>query len=172
MAEYNVQGDILAQGTNTWIRVDMADENGSNPVKIGFVQNWNIRKSLQTNKARVIGEIVPVSIDVTGVDVAVSFTGFIPTKDVATQGITCRGGGNYSVKAFNPKCDNLLDTKVVTKIPYLELYDEKHGTVINFVKWLTPTGYTESGNGSDYIKTDCTFEAILSDNGSDYVSQV
>ena len=65
MASYNVQGDVLLQGTNNWIRVDMEDENGSNPVKIGFVQNWNIRKDLQTNEARVIGELVPVSIDVT-----------------------------------------------------------------------------------------------------------
>lgn len=172
MASYNVQGDVLLQGTNNWIRVDMEDENGSNPVKIGFVQNWNIRKDLQTNEARVIGELVPVSIDVTGISVNVNFTGFIPTKEVASKGINVRGGGNYSVKAFNPKCDNLLGTKVVTKIPYLEIYDEKHGSVITSVQWLTPSSYSDSGNGSDYVKTDASFKAIISDNGADYESQI
>ena len=103
MASYNVQGDVLLQGTNNWIRVDMEDENGSNPVKIGFVQNWNIRKDLQTNEARVIGELVPVSIDVTGISVAVNFTGFIPTKEVASKGINVRGGGGKVHGVFRRK---------------------------------------------------------------------
>lgn len=172
MGSYNVQGDVISQGSNSWIRVDMEDENGSNPVKVGFVQNWNIRKSLQTNEAKCIGELVAVSIDVIGINVDINFSGFIPTKDVVKQGIAVRGGGNYSIKAFNPKCDNLLGTKVVTKIPYIEIYDAKHDTVLTSAQWLTPTQYNDSGNGTDYIKTDCSFKAIISDNGSDYETAI
>lgn len=172
MSKYNTQGDVLAQSTNCWVYVDMEDENGSNPQKVGFVQNWSIRKNLQTNKAKCIGEIAPVSIDVIGIDVTVNFSGFIPTKEVATQGISVRGGGTYSVKAFNPNCENLLDTKVVTKIPYLEIRDDKHKTIISSVQWLTPTTYSESGSTADYIKTDASFDAIFTDNGPDYESTI
>ena len=54
----------------------------------------------------------------------------------------------------------------------MEIYDEKHGSVITSVQWLTPSSYSDSGNGSDYVKTDASFKAIISDNGADYESQI
>lgn len=170
---YNIGGDILAQGMNSVVRVDLENESGSNPVVIGFVESWNVRRSFQTQKAEVIGEMLPVSIDITGVDVSVNLSGFIPTKDAVTKGIqNMRGGGTYCIKALNPQVAKLVDTKVITKIPYMDFYDERHGTIYSSVNWLTPTENSESSSGKNYLKTDASFSAITSDNGTDYTQVI
>lgn len=168
MANYNVDGDILAQGVNTIVRIDF-DPSGSNPVEIGFVESWNVRRSFQTQKAEVVGEILPVAIDVVGIDVSVSLSGFIPTKAAVQSGIQdLRGGGTYCIKSLNPQVEKLVDTKVITKIPYMDFFDKRHKTVLSKVSWLTPTENGESSSGKSYLKTDASYTAIASDNGSDY----
>lgn len=170
---YNIGGDILAQGMNSVVRVDLDDENGSNPIVIGFVESWTVRRSFQTQKAEVIGEMLPVSIDITGVDVSVNLSGFIPTKAAITEGISSmRGGGSYCIKALNPQVAKLVDSKVITKIPYMDFYDERHGTIYSNVQWLTPTENSESSSGKNYLKTDASFTAITSDNGVDYEQKI
>lgn len=170
---YNIGGDILAQGMNAVVRVDLDDENGSNPVDIGFVESWNIRRSFQTQKAEVVGEMLPVSIDITGVDVSVNLSGFIPTKAAITKGISSiRGGGSYFVKNLNPNVEALVNSKVITKIPYMDFYDARHETIYSTVMWLTPTENSESSSGKNYLKTDASFTAITSDNGTDYEQKI
>lgn len=174
MSKYNVKGDVLAIGTNSWVRVDLSDEAGSNPTKIGFVQSWSVRKNLQTSEARVIGEIVPVSIDVTGISVDVQLSGFMPSKSFLEEGVRTRGDGDgeLTLKSLNPDSDTLLTNKTCSKIAYLDIYDEKHGAILAKVEWLTPVSFSDSGNGADYVKCDVSFKAIISENGSDYASEI
>jgi len=171
--KYNVKGDALSQGINIAIRVDPDDENGSNPVEIGFIETYEIRENITTQKADVVGEILHVSIDPTNVDVTVSLTGFIPSKNLIEAGIdSIRGGGKVMLKSFKPDSLKLVDTKTITKIPYLDIYDEKHQSIIGSASWLTPSSYMDSGQGKGYVKSNMTMEGIIYDNGPDYESLI
>jgi hypothetical protein len=169
MAGYNIQGDLLAQGINCIVRVDPDDESGSNPLEIGFVSEASIRKAINIQRAECIGEILPVSLDPTGIQVTVSLRGFIPSKSLVNAGIeSARGGGKIHLKSFNPNDAKLIDTKVATKIPYLDLYDEKHQTIIGYTNWLIATGYDDSINGKGYLQANATLEGIGYENGTAY----
>ena len=169
MAGYNTQGDLLAQGINCAVRADLDDESGSNPVKIGFVKDATIRKSINVQRAECISEIKTVSIDPTGIQVTVDLKGFIPSKGLVKDGIeSARSGGKIHLKSLNPNEAKLLETKVITKIPYLDLYDEKHQCIIGYCEWLTPTGYTDAINGKGYVEASSTLEGTGYENGTDY----
>jgi len=169
MAGYNTQGDLLAQGINCVVRVDLDDESGSNPIKIGFVSEATIRKSINVQRAECIGEIKTISIDPTGIQVTADLRGFIPSKNLVNEGIeSARGGGSIHLKSFNPDEAKILDTRVLTKIPYLDLYDEKHQCIIGYCEWLTATNYTDSINGKGYVQANCTLEGTGYENGTDY----
>lgn len=171
MAGYNIGGDKLAQGINCKIRIDPNDENGSNPVVIGFVQNATIRANFNTQRAEVIGSFLPVSIDLTSAQVNVSLKGFIPSKQLMVAGFeSVDGGGTVTLKSFNPDVSKMIETKVATKIPYLDLYDDKHDTIIGSTTWLIPTSYSDSINGKGYVEADCSLEGIGYGNGPDFAS--
>jgi hypothetical protein len=171
MGKYNPEGDVLVQGINAAVRVDVDDPNGSNPEVIGFVDTYSVRANIQVQRAEVIGELLPVSIDPTGMSVTVSLAGFIPAKNLVDQGIdSVRGGGKVMLKAFNPDVSKLQDTKVLTKIPYLDIWDEKHKSIIGSSSWLVPASYQDGGQGKGYVKSDVSLEGIGYDNGPDYKS--
>jgi hypothetical protein len=170
---YNVNGDILAQGINCIVRVDPDDESGSNPHEIGFVQEANIRKSINLQRAECIGEILPVALDPVSIQTTVTLRGLIPSKNLMDEGInSVRGGGTIVLKSFNPDDQNLEDTRVATKIPYLDLYDEKHRCIIGSTSWATATSYGDSISGRGYVIADVTLEAIGYNNGSDYPHEI
>jgi hypothetical protein len=169
MASYLVNGDILAQGINCIVRVDPDDDTGSNPQEIGFVQEANIRKSINLQRAECIGEILPVALDPVSIQTTITLRGLIPSKNLVEQGIaSVRGGGTVHLKSFNPNDENLADTRVATKIPYIDLYDEKHQCIIGSSTWATATSYGDSVSGRGYVIADITLEGIGYSNGSDY----
>ena len=160
MANYNIAGDTLVQGINCIVR---AGNSAADAKMIGLVSEASFRKQIQTQRAEVIGEILPVSIDPTGISVSVSFRGFIPKKGVDL-------GDFYTAKEFNPNDDDIIDEQKVVKIPYLELYDKKSGSVIGSTTWAICTSYEESSSGKNYVTANCSFESIGFFNGSDYPS--
>lgn len=169
--KYNAKGDILAQGINVIIRIDPDDENGSNPQEIGFVETYQVRANITNQKADVIGELLHVSIDPTNIDVTVSLTGFVPSKNLVDAGIdSVRGGGKVMLKSFNPDVWKLADTKLITKIPYLDIWDDKHQSIIGSTSWLVPASYEDGGQGKGYVKSTLTLEGIGYNNGPDYES--
>jgi hypothetical protein len=171
--KYNPEGDIVAQGVNVHIRVDVDDPNGSNPQIMGFVETYSIRENITLQRAECVGEILPVSIDPTSVQVVTNLSGFIPSKNLITQGVdSVRGGGKVMIKQFCPDVSKLIDTKVITKIPYLDIYDEKHKSIIGSTTWAVVSSYQDGGQGKGYVKSDVTLESIGYDNGPDYDSIV
>jgi hypothetical protein len=172
MANYNLSGDILAQGINCIVRIDADDESGSNPQEIGFVAEFSIRKNIALQRAEVLGEILPVSLDPTSIQTTTTMRGFTPSKNLVDAGIdSVRGGGKYCMKSFNPDDERLADTKVATKIPYLDFYDEKHKSIIGSTTWATTTTYGDSSSGKGYVMGDVTMESIGYKNGPSYKSE-
>jgi len=173
MSGYKTDSDLLAQGINCFVRVDLEDESGSNPQIIGFVSEASIRKAINIQRAEVIGQILPVSLDPTGIQVTVSLRGFIPSKRLLDKGISSAGKQGESkihIKTFNPNDENIIDKQIVSKIPYLDLCDMKGGgeDVIGYSNWLIATGYDDSISGKGYVQANCTLEGIGYENGSAY----
>jgi hypothetical protein len=170
---YNVNGDILAQGINCIVRVDPDDESGSNPQEIGFVNEATIRKNIGIQRAECIGEILPVSLDPNSIQTTITLRGLVPSKNLLDAGIdTVRGGGKVCLKSFNPDDEKLADTKVATKIPYLDIYDEKHKCIIGSTTWAVATSYGDSISGKGYLQADVTMEGIGYNNGTDYPAEI
>ena len=170
---YNVLGDLLAQGINCILRIDPDDETGSSPQEVGLVSEATIRKNIGVQRAECIGEILPISLDPNSIQTTVTLRGFIPSKNLIDAGIeSVRGGGKVSLKSFNPDDQKLIDTKVATKIPYMDLYDEKHKCIIGSTSWLIATSYGDSISGKGYVQADCTLEGIGYNNGNDYESAI
>jgi hypothetical protein len=170
--KYNVAGDILAQGINCVVRIDTDDESGSNPQIVGFVADFNIRKSIGIQRAEVLGEILPASLDPTSIQTTTTLRGFVPSKNLIDAGLdSVRGGGKFCLKSFNPDDERLADTKVATKIPYLDFYDEKHGSIIGSTTWAISTNYGDSSSGKGYVMGDVTMESIGYNNGPSYPAE-
>lgn len=160
MANYNLQGDGLMQGKNCIVR---AGNSPADAKQIGLVQDFEMRAQFQTQKAEVVGEFLPVSIDITSVSVSTTFSGFIPVKGYDL-------GSKYCVKEMNPDIDTVVDESSVVKIPYLELYDKKKGAVASSTTWAVISSYSERVSGKGYTTANCSFESIGMWNGSDYPS--
>jgi hypothetical protein len=170
--KYNVSGDILAQGINCVVRIDTDDESGSNPQIVGFVAEFNIRKSIAVQRAEVLGEILPASLDPTSIQTTTTMRGFVPSKNLVDAGIeSVRGGGKFCLKSFNPDDERLVDTKVATKIPYMDFYDEKHQAIIGSTSWAITTTYGDSSSGKGYVMGDVTMESIGYNNGPSYPAE-
>lgn len=159
MAVYNQHGDRVLQGKDCWIYI------GTSPADadvLGFAQDFSIRVQVQTQKAEVLGEFLPISIDATGVSVNTSFKGFIPKKGVSYS------NGKWTVKNLAPTTSAIVDGEKIIKIPYMELRDKKSGSTICATTWAILNGYNETVSGKGYVMADVSFESIGFENGSDY----
>ncbi len=172
MQNYDTRGGSLTQGHNCVVRVDLSDPNGSNPVEIGMVENGDWTANVETAKANVIGCFTSASIDAVGISANASLTGFIPTKNALKGFEDMRGGGKFSIKSFKPSNTRLIDSKLVTKIPYMDFYDKDSQAVVSFVVHCVPTRYHEAVQGRGYVKADINFECILMENGADFESEI
>ena len=158
MVSYKSIGNGVTTGIHCIVR---AGTSASDCKQIGLVSSCTIRKNIQTQRAEVIGEILPVSIDATGIQTTISFQGFVLKKGVTF-------GDMYTPKEFNPNDDSIVADQNVKKIPYLEIYDQQAGSVIGCTEWAIVTSYEESVNKQGYVSINCSFESIGYSNGSDY----
>ena len=85
MADYNLQGDSLVQGKNCIVR---AGADAASAKVIGLVQDFEMRAQFQTQKAEVLGEFLPVAIDITGVSVSTTFSALCRRKGSALMTLT------------------------------------------------------------------------------------
>lgn len=155
---YNLPGDNLVQGKNCIVR---AGADAASAKQIGLVQDFEMRAQFQTQKAEVLGEFLPLAIDITGVSVSTTFSGFIPAKGFSF-------GDVYQVKELNPNIDTIVDEEKTAKIPYLELYDRKTKAIIASTTWAVINSYSERSSGKGYTIANCSFESIGMFNGTDY----
>jgi hypothetical protein len=173
---YNILGDTLVQGVNLQVYADFSDESGSGKELIGFVQDASMRKNIGVQRAEVIGELLPVSLDPQSVQTTVTLRGFIPSKNFLDNkgGSAPWGDGSAYLKEFNPDESKIIDTLSFnfSKIPYLELYDKKSKSVVGYTNWAIVTSFGESTSGKGYLAVDITLEGIGYSNGIDYPTRI
>lgn len=165
-----VGSEIVLQGRNCFVRVDVEDENGSNPIKLGLVKDVKVGVNIQVNKAECIGHMLPVSMDAQGVEVSISISGYIPRN---LESLKAAEGDNCTayIKALNPGEGDILsmfakDTN--KKIPYIDFYDARNKEIIGSSTWAIVESYNESLTGRDYYSCDINLKAIGYKNGSSY----
>ena len=101
MADYNLQGDSLVQGKNCIVR---AGADAASAKTIGLVQDFEMRAQFQTQKAEVLGEFLPVAIDITGVSVALHLAVLFRQKDsVLTTIIALRNSTRTLIQSLRKR---------------------------------------------------------------------
>lgn len=166
MSKLQVQNNALVRGTSCWVR---AGANANTAKKIGFCDSFRGSKNLQLQRANVCGSIYPVSIDPSGVQTSISISGFIPTKKVIQQSdIDLNGKGEVNITLFNPDETSFIENESITKIPYIDFYDENAKTIIVGFRDAVASTFNITGNGGGYVKGDLQLEAITMTGGVDY----
>jgi hypothetical protein len=161
MANLQLQQNALVRGTSCWVR---AGKDANSVKKIGFCDSFRGTKNMQLQRAQVCGEIYPVSIDPQGISVTLSISGFIPAKGVLKDD-SINGNGDVSIMNLDPDAENFIEEQTITKIPYLEFYDESSGDVITYFTNVIPQSFSVTINGGSYIKGDLQMEALTMSGG-------
>lgn len=163
-----LQNGGLIRGTSCWVR---AGSGAANAKKIGFCDSFRGTKTTQLQKANVCGELYPVSIDASGVQVTLSISGFIPKKSILTSDATVNGKGenNYTVTAFNPDSANFV-TNSLQDVPYIDFYDENQKAVLFSFTNAIASSFSVTGNSGGYIKGDLQMEAIDMNGSNTYTA--
>ncbi len=158
MVSYKSIGNGLVTGVHCVVR---AGTSAATAKTVGLVSECSIRKQVQTQRAEVVGEMLPVSIDPTGISVNITFRGFVLKKGVSF-------GDMYTPIEFNPDDDSMIQSQRVGKIPYIEIYDKNSNTILGATEWAVITSFEESVNKQGYVSINCSFEGIGFLNGTDY----
>lgn len=162
MADITSESNVLVTGYKCEV---YAGTSASNKKKIGMVDSFTASKNLQTQRAQVIGTIMPVSIDPQALSASVSMSGFIAKKSVVQA--AKYGKGDATVNAFCPD-DGIYTSETVTKVPYVCLVNKNTNEVICELEWAIPTSYQVQSQGQSYIKANIQMEAITMNIGSAY----
>lgn len=157
----------LVSGVNCYVRIGNSASDAINN-RIGYVDSFRATKNLQLQDANVVGEYEPVSIDVTGIRVTLSMSGFLAAKEVYDGSRALPGMGTVSLSSFNPKSEDFKSASVVTKFPYMDFYDEQSGSILASFNNVISESYGISGNAGAYVKIDSSMRAITMSGGDDY----
>ena len=154
-----VAHNLLHIGSHCFVRIG---DNSNSAKVIGFVDSANATKNVQTQDARVIGSVLPASIDAVGVDIQISLTGFIATQEVYNSGKLYNGGGEQPLSVLNPNPKDYVDGKV-TKYPYMDFKDTKTNQILAVFKDVIMTSFRVTMQAASYVKADITLKAISMD---------
>ncbi|MGI5066152.1 hypothetical protein [Treponema putidum] len=154
-----VSEKILAEGYRCYVR---AGKNASDAKVVGFVDSFRASLSYMTQEARVIGELVPVSIDIQGLSCSISLSGFLPSKEVIKNGITIspNNDGKISLFTFFPNAKKIRDNKTVTKLTYMDFKDVDNDAIIASFEGIVVDSGNISVQGASYVKGDVSMKAL------------
>ena len=147
-----------------YVYVDFEDDSGAGMQLIALASEYNATKDMDVQEAEVLGEIVPVSVDITGIHATIHLSGMIPAKNMQSDYYT----DNKTLKNFNPDALKIISGQNGAKIPYICLKDKKNGSIIGYGTWGVPTQYSENTQGKNYIQISVNIKLVDYKNGSDY----
>lgn len=164
MANITQNGNIITKGTDCYVFVDFQDDSGAGVEKIGLASEYSATKDMEVQKANVLGEILPVSVDIVGINATIHLSGLIPAKNVSSEYYT----DGKSVKNFNPDAKKIISGENGAKIPYICLKDKKSGSIIGYGTWGVPSRYAENTQGKNYVQVSVDIQLTDYKNGPDY----
>ena len=150
---------VLVEGYRCYVR---AGKSASDAKVVGFVDSFRANMTYMTQEARVIGELVPVAIDIQGLSCSVSLSGFLPSKQVIKNGISIspKNDAKITLFTFFPNAKGIRDDKTVTKLAYLDFRDQDNDAIIASFIGLTLDSTSISSQGSAYVKGDVSMKAL------------
>lgn len=162
MADLTSESNVLVTGYKCIVK---AGNSATDCKEIGMVDSFSASKNLQTQRAQVIGTIMPVSIDPQALSASVSMSGFIAKKEIVKA--AKYGKGDATVNAFCPD-DGIYTSETVTKVPYVALVNKNTKETICELQYAIPTSYQIQSQGQSYIKANIQMEAITMNVGTAY----
>lgn len=142
---------------------------GGNEYKIGIVDSVTMSKNIQTQRAMVIGDIMPASVDPQSLTASISLSGFITPKAKPIDPKSKYGSGDTTLATLCPD-DELINSLSVKKIPELIIKD-KGGNKLCIAEWCIVSSYQIQAQGQGYIKANVQLEAITMNLGNEYTDE-
>lgn len=163
MALPYVSENIIAEGFRAYVRV------GSSPSDaqiVGFVDSFSMNEDFQVQEARVLGQVMPIAIDVQGYSCSISLSGFVPSKKVYDnlKNQNAQAGYNFKKTLFTyaPDASDLMESSTVTKYPYLDFIDcPKEKNIICSAEGILVSNFSISAQGTGYIKANVSMRALV-----------
>ena len=167
MALPYVSENILAEGFRSYVRIG---GSASDAKIVGFVEGYTMNEDYQVQEARVLGQIMPISIDAQGYSCNISLSGFIPSKEIYEK---IRGGTaqmGYKLEkclfSFVPDARELMDNAVIMKFPYLDFIENiQKPAVIAFAEGIIIANTSLTAQGTGYVKYNVSMRALVGQKG-------
>lgn len=164
MANIQQNGNLICKGTDCYVYIDFEDDSGAGAQKVGLASEYSANKDMDVQEATVLGEIVPVSVDIVGIHATIHISGLIPAKNMQSDYYV----DGKSIKNLNPDAKKIISGENGAKIPYICLKDKKSGAVIGYGTWGVPNRYSENTQGKNYVQVSVDIKLVDYKNGSDY----
>lgn len=162
-----VAENILAEGFRTYVRIG---NNASDAKIVGFVESYTMNEDYQVQEARVLGQIMPISIDAQGYNCNISLSGFIPSKEVYEKIRSGNAQMGYSLEkclfSFVPDARELMDNAVIMKFPYLDFIENiSNPAVLAFAEGIIIANTSLNAQGTGYVKYNVSMKALVGQKG-------
>ena len=162
-----VAENILATGFRCYVRIG---ENASNADIVGFVESFNMNESYQTQEAKVLGQIMPISIDAQGYRCDISLSGFVPSPAIYDKIRSGSAQMGYTLKkcllSFVPDAKELMDNAVIMKFPYLDFIENlSKPKVLAYAEGVIISSTTLTAQDAGYLKYSVSMQALVGQKG-------
>jgi hypothetical protein len=153
----NITGDIIAQGYNCQVRVGT---NASDAKPIALVSSFQANENFSVQKATVVGNLGPVSIDPQDYDCTVQLNNFVPHKKILDGVQQYADGGKVSIFDIIPTRAQFMDSGAISKVAYMDFYNRKAGKVLSSFEGLVVTTDGLQVDGSGYVRGNVSLMAL------------
>ncbi|MGP1414477.1 MAG: hypothetical protein ACTTJ6_00900 [Treponema sp.] len=162
-----VSENILAVGYNCFVRIGNSANDAKN---VAFVESYSITQDYQVQEARVLGQLMPISIDAQGYSCNINLSGFTPSPEIyeKIRGGTAQMGYNLEkcLSSIVPNAREFMDSGVITKIPYIDFVtDIKNPSVLVHAEGVLIANTTLTAQGTGYLKYSVSLRALVGENG-------
>lgn len=161
----NVGTNVFAVGFRCQVRIG---NSATDNKVVGYVDSVNLTKNIQTQNAQVLDSLYAASIDPQSITVTAQLSGFLATKEAYDTGVAINGHGTFSLASFNPKSNDFMQGKVMSKFAYMDIYDTNNNVIIAHIDGVIATSFSIAVQGGTYSKCNVSLAAIDMDCDPEY----
>jgi hypothetical protein len=161
MAIADVNGKLIVQGYNCFVRVNTAENATSANKTIGYVTSFQATEDFQVQEATVLGHLGPVAIDPQGYTCNIQIAAFISAD--LKNAPTAKTDTAAAIEDNMPDREDFMSDSGETKIEkfsYLEFYDKKNAKIIAKFKGVIVTSNGVQSEGNAYVRTNVSMRAL------------
>jgi hypothetical protein len=163
MAIADVNGKLIVQGFNCFVRVSTTENATSADKTIGYVTSFQATEDFQVQEAVCLGNLGPIAIDPQGYNCSISIAAFIPA--VKTELTNAPVAGSLTATPLEndmPSRASFMDdtNAAVERYSHLDFYDKKNGRIVAKFTGVLVTSNGVQSEGNAYVRHNVSMRAL------------